>query len=245
MIIHLGPNKKSQFKEQITLLLNKYKSFFLIILIGLPILFFLPFKFDLVPSGLSKGTAIEATALVGLTNGTGSAFLVSPTKLITARHVIASLNEGDLVTIIFDKSPNKTKTEAKILFKPSIEDNDYAILELVKPINDISPIEIGDASNILINDEVSIIGYPGGLFSSAKAQITNNEVSESPLLFQMNGGAWSGNSGGPVIEKNTNEVVGILILGFEDKLKGLVYAIKINALLNDIEFKQKKIDLNR
>lgn len=245
MIIHEGPIKKSQFKVQITVLLNKYRGFFLFLTIGLPILFFLPFKFNLVPSGLFKGSAIEATALVGSKTFTGSAFLVSATKLVTARHVIADLNEGDLVTLDFEKSPNKTKTEAKILFKPTNENNDYAILELVKPINDITPISIGDATNILINDEVSIIGYPGGLFSCAKAQITNNEVSESPLLIQMNGGAWSGNSGGPVIEKKTNEAVGILILGAEGKFKGIVYAIKINALLDDIEFKQKRIDLNK
>lgn len=246
MIIHEGPLKKASFKEQITVQLDKYKGFFLILSLGLPILFFLPFKFNLIPSSISSGGSIEATALVSLGDGrTGSAFLVSPTKLITARHVIETLNENDLVSIEFVKSNGKTKTEAKVLFKPKLESNDYAILELVKPITDISPISTGDATNIQINDEVTIIGYPGGLFSSAKAQITNNELSENPILFQMNGGAWSGNSGGPVIDKKSNDVIGILIAGFEGKFKGMVYAIKINALLDDIEFKQKRIDLNR
>lgn len=247
MIIHEGPLKKASFKEQITVQLNKYRGFFLILSLGLPILFFLPFKFDLIPSSVSSGSAIEATALVTLPNniGTGSAFIVSPTKLITARHVIADLNEGDLVSIYFEKSTNKTKTEAKVLFKPKNESNDYAVLELVKPINDINPLVIGDAGGIQTTDEVAIIGYPAGLFSSAKAQVTNNEVSENPLLFQMYGGACPGSSGGPVIDKKSNDVIGILILGLGGKFQGMVYAIKINALLDDFEFKQKKIDLNR
>ena len=245
MIIHEGPLKKASFKEQITVQLNKYKGFFLILSLGLPILFFLPFKFNLIPSSISSGSAIEATALVTTNIGTGSAFLVSPTKLITARHVIESLNENDLVSIEFVKSNNKTKSEAKILFKPKEENNDYAVLELVNPINEINPLNIGDAGGIQINDEVNIIGYPAGLFSSAKAQVTNNEVSENPLLIQMNGGAWSGNSGGPVVDKKSNDVIGILILGLSGNFQGMVYAIKINALLEDIEFKQKRIDLNR
>jgi S1-C subfamily serine protease len=243
MIIHEGPLKKVSFKEQITVRLNKSKGFFLFLSLGLPILLFLPFKFDLIPSSVSSGNAIEATALVTIPNiGTGSAFLVSPTKLITARHVIESLNENDLVSIEFVKSNGKTKSEAKILFKPNDEGNDYAVLELVKPINDIYPLNIGDAGNIQINDEVTIIGYPNGLFSCAKAQVTNNELSENPLLFQMNGGAWSGNSGGPVLDKYSEDVIGILITGFEGKFKGLVYAIKINALLQDPQFISRKID---
>jgi S1-C subfamily serine protease len=243
MIIHEGPLKKTSFKEQITVQLNKYRSFFLILSLGLPIIFFLPFKFDLIPSNVSSGSAIEATALVTIPSiGTGSAFLVSPTKLITARHVIESLNENDLVSIEFVKSNGKTKSEAKILFKPKDENNDYAVLELVKPINDINPLTIGDAGGIQINDEVTIIGYPAGIFSCAKAQVTNNELSENPSLFQMNGGAWSGNSGGPVVNKQSNDVIGVLIAGLEGKFKGMVYAIKINALLQDPQFISRKID---
>ena len=246
MIIHEGPLKKASFKEQIIVQLNKYKGFFLILSLGLPILFFLPFKFNLIPSSVSSGSAIEATALVTIPNiGTGSAFLVSPTKLLTARHVIADLNEGDLVSIYFEKSTNKTKTEAKVLFKPKNETNDYAVLELVKPMMDIEPLSLGESENIQIDDEVAIIGFPGGGFSSAKAQVINNEDSENPLLFQMNGGAWPGNSGGPVIQKKSNDVVGILISGYMGELHGIVKAIKVNALLDDIEFKQKRIDLNR
>lgn len=75
MIIHEGPLKKASFKEQITVQLNKYKGFFLILSLGLPILFFLPFKFNLIPSSISSGSAIEATALVSIGGGgTGSAF---------------------------------------------------------------------------------------------------------------------------------------------------------------------------
>jgi S1-C subfamily serine protease len=245
MIVHEGPKKKEQFKENITILLNKYRGFFLILLIGLPLLAFMPFKFNFISSGLTKGDNIEAVALIFVPSGTGTAFLVGTTKLVTARHVVAGISEGDIIKIAFEKSSNHTLAEAKLLFKPKDDTKDYAVLELTTPANDITPLNLGDGRDIQINDEVDVIGYPNSLFSSAKAQVTNNELAESPILFQMNGGAWPGNSGGPVINKKTNEVVGILIAGFQGQFQGMVYAIKINALLDDMEFKLRKIDLNR
>lgn len=237
MIIHEGPIKRQVFKKEIMNKLNKYRSFVLLIFFGLPILVYLPFNFKWFSTSLSKGGEIAAVALVNTGDGTGSAFLISPSHLITARHVVSQLKENDIVQLIFDKSDPKIQVDAKVLFMSNKEDQDYAELELLKPLNDHPTLSIGNIDNVSINDETTIIGYPNGMFSSARAQITNNEITDYPENFLMAGGAWPGNSGGPIIHKETGEVVGILIAGFEGVYKGMTVGQKINSIKNDIRFK--------
>jgi S1-C subfamily serine protease len=237
MIIHEGPIKRSEFKKDIVNRLNKYKSLFLFLFFGLPILVYMPFKFKWFSSSLSKGGDIAAVALVNTGDGTGTAFLISPTHAITARHVVEGLKTGDPVTLVFEKSEPKIEVEARLLFVSENENHDYAELELVKALNDHPTLTLGSTSNASIDDEVIIIGYPTGIFSSAKAQITNNELTEMPDYFMMFGGAWPGNSGGPIIHKNTGEVIGILIAGLEGEFKGMIFGHDIDAIMNDKRFK--------
>lgn len=237
MIVHEGPLKRQEFKRDITNKLNRYRSFFLLIFFGLPIIMYMPFKFKWFSTALTKGGDIGAVAMVNSGDGTGTAFLISPTHAITAKHVVEHLKEGQPVQLIFDKSEPRIEVEARVLFVSNKGDADYAELELTKPLIDHPTLTIGDIDNSSINDEVTIVGYPAGIFSSAKAQITNNEISDHPENFLMFGGAWPGNSGGPIIHSQTGEVIGILIAGFEDQYKGMVIGQKINAIKKDLRFK--------
>jgi S1-C subfamily serine protease len=237
MIVHHGPLKRQEFKRDITNKLNKYKSLFLFLFFGLPILVYMPFKFKWFSSSLYKGGDIAAVALVNTGDGTGTAFLISPTHAITARHVVENIKQGDKVQLVFEKSEPKIEAEAKVLFISSKEGEDYAELELTNPLNEHPTLSLGDIENVSINDEVTIIGYPAGMFSSAKAQITNNDISGYTENFLMFGGAWPGNSGGPIIHTETGEVIGILVAGFENEFKGMVVGQKINSLKTNPKFK--------
>jgi V8-like Glu-specific endopeptidase len=241
MIKHSGPINRQKFQIEISNILKRNKNFMVFSFLILPILTYLPFHFKLFEASIGKSDANSSVAFVEVGGHSGSAFLISSTRLITAKHVVAGIENSKLVSLTFERTNPIVKVEAKIAYIPedNSEDGDYAILELVKPIEGISPIELGNFDNVAIEDEVSIIGYPGSIFSSAKAQITNDNLNESSNLFLMNGGAWPGNSGGPIIHKRTGEVVGILIAGFEEKYKGMVVGIKINALLNDNNAKGK------
>jgi len=237
MIIHEGPIKRQQFKKDITDKLNRYRGFFLVLFLGLPILVYMPFKFKWFSTAFTKGSDIAAVAQVNTGVGTGTAFLISPTHAITARHVVEHITDGSNVRLVFDKSEPRVEVDAKVLFISGRDGEDYAELELTRPLNDHPTLVLGNMDNVSINDEVTIVGYPAGMFSSAKAQITNNELSNHPENFLMFGGAWPGNSGGPIIHAETGEVIGILVAGFENEFKGMVVGQKVNSILMDKRFK--------
>lgn len=237
MIIHEGPIKRQHFKKDISDKLNKHRGFFFMLFLVLPILFYMPFKFKWFSTAFTKGADIAAVALVSTGDGTGTAFLISPSHAITARHVVEHITDGSTVKLVFDKSEPRLEVEAKVMFISGKDGEDYAELELTKPLNDHPTLVLGSIDNVSINDEVTIVGYPAGIFSSAKAQITNNEISNYPENFLMFGGAWPGNSGGPIIHAKTGEVIGILVAGLENEFKGMVVGQKINSVIKNINFK--------
>ena len=239
MIIHTGQISRKKEKEKLHEIMRKKRILFMFTFILLPVFIYIPFATNWI-SGNPKTKADLLSAVAYVENGT--AFLVSPSHLITARHVISHLKEDDVVTLEFAKANQiSSSLEAKLVFKPSDENKDYAVLQLLKPLNNMYYLRLGSADNAMINDQVLVIGYPRREFSSSLGSITNNEFNSDSRYLQLWAGAWAGNSGGPVILKESNEVVGILIGGFEEEFKGITIAIKIDELLNDQEFRSKKI----
>jgi S1-C subfamily serine protease len=234
MITAEGPLQRKKQIFEIRKRIDKLRIYYLILFLILPFMVFMPLKYRWINIGTTKSAELGTVALVQFGDGTGSAFLISPTKLITAKHVVEGAELNEIVRLTFEKSSPKIEVDAKVSFVSSNNPNeDYAILELIKPLNDHPILELGDMNDVEINDEVTIIGYPGGIFTSAKAQIVNNDISEMDGLFILNGGAWPGNSGGPIIHKKTGAVVGILIAGFEGRYKGMVIGQKINVIKKD------------
>lgn len=88
---------------------------------------------------------------------------------------------------------------------------DFALIELDRPVSsDIKPLTIAKKS-VAAGDEVFTVGHPLGLPAkySGRSKVLKNDDPES---FQVNLDTFSGNSGGPVFNKN-GEVVGILVAG--------------------------------
>jgi S1-C subfamily serine protease len=246
MIVVTGPIKKKQLEEKVIKKLNSLKSLFVIFFIGLSLLAFLPFKLNLFRSGpILNENIMAAIARVNTGSGSGSAFLISSNKLITARHVVEDFNEGELVTLDFEKALTKlTDVEAKIIYLPENENKDFAILELTHPINNIPYLQLVSSDAISINDKINIVGYPATLFSSTIGTISNNLIQENTDLLQLNAGAWPGSSGGPVLIDATDQVVGILVLGLEGQYKGMVFALKSDVILKDPEIIKRGISLS-
>jgi len=146
---------------------------------------------------------------------------------------------GNTVKIDFERAKGMSPMAAKVAFSPKNNPNinDYAVLELLQRVTDITPLKIGKSSDCQIGDRILVIGYPGGgPFSATYGSISNESV--SPNRMQIDAGAWPGNSGGPIILDGTKEVVGVLTnYGQYDIVQG----VKIDALLNDAEFKASGI----
>ena len=246
MIIHVGPKKKEQLKENAIAKTNNLRTFFFLTLFTLPVLVYFSFKINLFSSGSFSNQDITASVAKVITgDGTGTAFLISPTKLITAKHVIG-VPEGSYVELQFMKAPASVGIrKAKVLFIPKERDKDFAILELDKPIIELQTLMKGNSDDVQINEQINIIGYPAGRFSSTSGAISNNNMAESSDIIQLDAGAWPGSSGGPIISKLTNEVIGILISGQEDQFKGINFGFKINSIYNNSELKARSVDFSK
>jgi S1-C subfamily serine protease len=171
--------------------------------------------------------------------GAGTAFLINPTTLLTARHCVDGMTVGDEVELFFEHSQNQLQTKAKIRYiaptdkqivQGQVETEyfltDMAVLE-VSEISDIEPLVLGESSTVENLDEVILIGYPNGDYSITKGNI-NSQRYQNVDLFKLDATSNPGNSGGPCILKNDNTVIGILVGGSSIAKQGENIALKID-----------------
>ncbi|MDR2971944.1 MAG: serine protease [Bacteroidales bacterium] len=206
----------------------------------LPLLIWALFYFGAIPNKTSFSSDIqEPVAKVITKSGTGTAFLISPTMLLTARHVVDGMEVGDQVELLFEHSQNQMQVKAKIKYiaptdiqivgdQADIEYflTDVAVLE-VSEITDIEPLILGESSIVENLDDVILIGYPNGDYSITKGNI-NSQKYQGFDLFKLDATSNPGNSGGPCILKDDNTVIGILVGGSAIARQGENIALKID-----------------
>lgn len=232
---NLQQQKKVAIKKRISFVSNIF-----IASAFMPILLYALFHFNIVPSKPAFNTDIqEPVAKVITGSGIGTAFLISPTMLLTARHVVEDYQVGDQVDLIFEHSKNQVQIKAKIKFIAATHIhseaetvpveyflNDCAVLEVAE-ITDIEPLVLGESELVSNLDEVVLIGYPSGDYSITKGNI-NSEKYQGVNLFKLDAASNPGNSGGPCILQDDNTVIGILVGGSAQGQQGENIAIKIN-----------------
>ncbi len=109
-----------EHKHNSIVLLNRLKNYtiFLLIVILLPLFVYLVFNFNLVESKNRINSNLEQpVALVNTNSGTGTAFLVGNTRLLTAKHVVENVKVGETVQLVFEKATPPISTEAKLIWK--------------------------------------------------------------------------------------------------------------------------------
>jgi len=234
-------------------LLSRLKNYtvFILIVAFLPFIVYLLFGTGLLSSKAKYNSDIEKPVALVITNtGSGTAFLVGETRLLTAKHVVEEIAVGETVQLVFDKADAPITTEARLVWKnpdsspvPEYYENDFAVLELTMPGDipeDFPRLMLGSSINVMTRDKVILIGYPQGIFSATSGTVSNDEI-KGLNLFMLDAGAWPGNSGGPLILEETEEVVGILIAGFEGEFKGMNMANKIDEVV--IMLENSNVDL--
>lgn len=222
----LGVTETIQENNRVSVL-NKIRivTILFILTILLPFAIYLLFNLGLITGKPAFNSDIqEPVAKVVTSTGVGTAFLISPTILLTARHVVENNKVGDEVELFFEQSKSKLNVKAKIKYiSPSSFQpingqvpmdyflTDVAVLEVAE-ITEIEPLQLGESDAVSNLDEVILIGYPNGDYSISKGNI-NSDKFQGFNLFKLDATSNPGNSGGPCILKNDNTVIGILVGG--------------------------------
>lgn len=221
MINYIGQFKREENNTIIRSSIRKNRNIFTC-LIFLPFIIYILFHFEYIktPEKISGDRMATCKLIVKGDNftGTGTAFLVSKNGLLlTARHCVVDDDDEviDEITLNFDKvkEAGYDNLKASVVYLPNDKKDDFAILKLEKPV-DIEPLKISSqiADPSLYNPDVKIIGYPAIVNTQSidnKNSVINYDLQEDSTLFIIDE-IFVGYSGGPVIDKNTGEVIGIV-----------------------------------
>jgi WD40 repeat protein len=177
----------------------------------------------------SDDGVVQATAAVFVgRKRTGSAVLVDERHLVTARHVLPRADrstgvpdQGKQIEVEFPGSVIGASTPtaaARLDLGPGSAGVDVAVLRLEHPlVNGPRPVPVWPARRL--PEQVAMFGYPLGEDSrgvwrefTVAGPTTDGAVQ---LDWAGAGGTFRGQSGGPVIDHETGDLVGILIEGSE------------------------------
>ena len=166
----------------------------------------------------------------------GSGFFIDERGyIITNHHVIDSMvnpkYEGYVRLYIKLLDDNLTKIPAKVVGYDSLLD--LALLKV-----EITPeyvLDLGSSDELEIGDKISAIGTPVGLEGTLTSGIISSfdrKLLSIGNVFQIDAAVNSGNSGGPLIDKNL-KVQAIVFAGML-QLQGLNFAIPVEYLKQEL-----------
>ena len=175
--------------------------------------------------------------------GIGTGFVVSESgDILTNAHVVSENGvTASSVTVVFkDGSDQGTQIPATIV--GSDESTDVALLRIdPSQAPALTPVKLGDSSQVAVGEEVVAIGNPLGLdfsLSSGVVSATDREL-QSPNGATITGGIQTdaainpGNSGGPLFNAQ-GEVIGIneQIASQAGGNEGIGFAVPINTAVS-------------
>jgi len=167
--------------------------------------------------------------------GLGSGFIISNDGyILTNDHVI---NSAEKIEVVFD---NGFSFEAKLV--RTNETKDVALLKISG--NGFKPLPINPSTDLAATgSEVFAIGTPENIKlgqTVTKGIISGKREIEENIFLQTDVAINSGNSGGPLINSSTGEVIGIVAAKIKEKgVEGLGFAIPMTDALKalNISFK--------
>ena len=164
----------------------------------------------------------------------GTAFFISNNYLITNHHVIKGCNNNS--KIIYQTKEINTQLIAKDKFL------DLALLK-VDVDNDTYISISGEAPSKL--QRIIAAGYPFGKYLSDDMKFTSGIVSslkglgDDSTRLQIDAALNRGNSGGPIIDENTGELVAVAVAGLrKDKTEAVNFGIKAASVKNFLQSNQ-------
>ena len=171
-------------------------------------------------------------------NFTGSGVIIKDNQILISAHVVGSSKFVEV-----QKENDSKKYEASVKYISN--QLDLAILDIKDKsfFSDTKPLDISE--DVKIKDSVTAIGYPvgGNTISTTNGIVSRIEYKNyfwnpfsNYLTIQIDAAINSGNSGGPIINKD-NKIVGIAMMKLTsaDNISYIVPSIMINTFLKDIK----------
>jgi len=182
--------------------------------------------------------ALESVAVIACRFGHGSAFVAAPGVLVTNYHVIADDAIEDLQALFFDPLTHAAAGFRVALIAEDPE-HDLAFLRTDAPA---PPLATSGAFRHQNGHKVAVIGSPG---VGAGGERLENVVTDGRLgpVFSSDFAPdrWSlsltlnpGNSGGPVLDAATAEVLGVTVAKFTTA-EGLALAVPHDVVMSGLE----------
>lgn len=143
-------------------------------------------------------------------NNRGTGFVHKSGVVITAEHVVSSVNDKDIVLILYSGQ----KVKVKLIIKDS--KRDLAILYPETTLN-VPTLTISEKLSLKIGDNVATWGFPSG-YRGLKPLLAVGYLSgedqpgpeNSPAQWVINAAFNRGNSGGPVVRLEDSTVIGVV-----------------------------------
>lgn len=170
--------------------------------------------------------------------GVGSGFILRADGYIATNYHVVE-NATSLQVTLYDG----TAYEAHVINYSAPDD--LAVLKI--EAKGLPVLPIGNSDQVLVGDDVVIIGHPAGLeygwsttngilsAINREVKIKNNDgtLNKKMTLLQTNANVNSGNSGGPMFNER-GEVIGIISMKLADGYEGMGFAIPINGAMEII-----------
>jgi putative serine protease PepD len=163
----------------------------------------------------------------------GTGFVIDTKgNIMTAEHVVANASS---ISVQF---ADGSKAKATVVGQPD-KSTDTAVIHVDVNASKLHPLTLGNSSNVQPGQTVVAIGSPFGLAETMTAGIVSatNRTITAPNQFSITGAIQTdaainhGNSGGPLIDVNTNTVIGIndQIESDTNDNSGVGFAVPINS----------------
>ena len=190
------------------------------------------------PSGDPIRDALRSVAVIACRGGHGSGFVSAPGLLVTNYHVVADEDPANIEAFFFDAASH-APTGYRVSLVAEDPEHDLAFLAIDPRIPPLGLSYRFDHQN---GHRIVIIGSPGVGPSGERLEnvVTDGRLGpvyadeRSPRRWSLSTTLNPGNSGGPVLDATTGEVLGVTVAKFTTA-EGLALAVPHDILTKGLQ----------